>query len=135
MTPKASPDQESNSKRASTGRKRKSDPGSSDESACSKKQKVASTVRQDEITDVVLMKIGQEIGDRWLEVGLALKMSFEDLLSRIDNNPQIPNQRKPLHMLKDWQKAAAGSFTCYCSGRCGPQYMCNEVLLYQWQCY
>ena len=110
VTPEASPSQESNGTRASTGSKRKSGPGSPIESPCSKKQKVAPTIRQDKITDIALIKIGREIGDKWLEVGVLLGMHFEDLQSRIEDNLKIPNERRPLHMLKDWQKVAADTF-------------------------
>ena len=77
----------------------------------SKKPKMTSQIREDKVNDKSLMKIGREIGDKWLEVGLALGVDFMDLMSRIGNNPNIPNQQKPLHMLHEWRTTAAELFT------------------------
>ncbi len=61
--------------------------------------------------DVVLLNIGNELGDKWMDVGVALGMKFRDLKNTIEDNPQIQHHLKPMEMLQKWQTRAADSFT------------------------
>ncbi len=57
------------------------------------------------------MKIGRELGDQWMDVGVALGTKFMDLKNTIENNPKIKHHLKPMEMLQKWQSKAGDSFT------------------------
>ena len=61
--------------------------------------------------DQVLMKIGRELGDKWMDVGVALGMKYKDLKNTIEDNPRIPHHLKPMEMFQMWQSKAGDSFT------------------------
>ena len=90
-----------------SGRKRRRE---SDSSAVSPNR--AKVLKPGKIEDdLVLMKIGEELGDKWINVGVALRMKFRDLKNTIEDNPRIPHHLKPMEMFQKWQSTAGDSFT------------------------
>ena len=59
----------------------------------------------------VLMKIGRELGNQWIDVGVALGMGYQDLKNTIDDNPKIAHHLKPMEMFQKWKSKAGDSFT------------------------
>ncbi|XP_064387308.1 uncharacterized protein LOC135335654 isoform X5 [Halichondria panicea] len=81
--------------------------GGRDPPASSPKRTKAGKIKGEQ----VLMKIGRELGDQWMDVGVALGMKFMDLKNTIENNPKIKHHLKPMEMLQKWQSKAGDSFT------------------------
>ena len=61
--------------------------------------------------DLVLMDVSEELGDKWMKVGLALGIEFSVLKHTIEDNPRIPHHLKPMEMLQKWKSLARDSFT------------------------
>ena len=57
------------------------------------------------------MSIGDELKDKWVNVGVALGMKFKDLKHTIEDNPKIQNHFKPMEMFQMWQSTAGDSCT------------------------
>ena len=57
--------------------------------------------------DQVLMKIGRELGVKWMDVGVALGMNFMDLKNTIKDNHNIEHHLK---MFQKWKSKAGDSF-------------------------
>ncbi len=66
---------------------------------------------EDKIQDEVLLKISEEIGSKWINVGIELGIKYHDLKNTIDDDPKIKHTLKPMEMLQTWKKMAGKSFT------------------------
>ncbi len=90
-----------------SGRKRRRE---SDSSAVSPKR--AKVLKPGKIEDdLVLVTIGEELGDKWMNVGVALGMKYRDLKSTIKDDRSIEHHLKPMEMFQMWQSKAGDSFT------------------------
>ena len=62
-------------------------------------------------SDQVFMKIGNELGDKWMNVGVALGMKYKDLKNTIKDDHNIEHHLKPMEMFQMWKSKAGDSCT------------------------
>ena len=99
------PKTEETTQRSGLKRRRESEPIASS----SKRARVIKPGKIED--DVVLMKIGDELADKWIKVGVELGMKYMDLKRTIEKDPTTQHHIKPMEMLQKWRSTAGDSFT------------------------
>ncbi len=100
------------SEKTITGRGRKRTSDGAGAPASSPKRTKKPMVKPGKVEgDRVLRKLSQELGDKWMDVGIELGLKYDDLKNTIEDDPKIPHKRKPMDMLQTWKKSAGDDFT------------------------